>query len=173
MHELAHLQQLGCTFCGCFQRFETIYHWKKHESELHFQDEEWCCQISIPGRSCAMVSKNMKDHRRHLEDQHAIFETEVLNTRCQDDKLSRQWAGSYWCGFCQKVLASKNIFGGLMTTERYDHIISHIQDGKSIEDWLEPGGKTKAQAMTVLQTEDGAFNPWCCQFRIRFSLDHH
>lgn len=69
-------------------------------------------------------------HRReslksHLEKEHSISETAVLDKKLADCRMGRNFESRFWCGFCQKTIEPTGK-GGPAHSERFDHIDDHF-----------------------------------------------
>lgn len=146
-HKKRHEKPYACTHAECMKKFGSKNDWKRHENSQHIQLEYWRCGDKARDRDsqCGKICHRRETFRIHLEKDHDIVEPKVIEKRCSESRIGRNFESRYWCGFCQKTIEfTKN--GGHAWSERFNHIDEHfvgrnrekmdIKDWKSIE--LEP-----------------------------------
>lgn len=169
-HEKRHDKRYGCTFDHCYKRFGTKWEWKRHEHDQHVQLESWRCRKKghSPGQCCAQLFNDKNDFSIHIQSQHGIVGDSIAQ-EIDACRLAKKWLGSFWCGFCIKIIKSTAPFGPEMDKERNEHVSKHIElhDDSSQEhdmwEWIELAGKgrtkeqmKKADANASLKHNDKA-----------------
>ena len=139
-HISRHLRKYGCTFDHCYKRFGTKWEWKRHEHNQHVQLDEWRCRQ----QDCDEPSDDRNAFITHLK-QHRLRDVETELAQCA---LAKKWLGSFWCGFCSRIIPSEAEFGAPMDEERYNHISRHIDgpEKRNIDDWIELKGRGKTKS---------------------------
>lgn len=134
----------------CYKQFGSKNDWKRHESSQHSQEDVWRCDLprnpmngsqkrGQKSMTCNTVYYDESSFAGHLHKRHRVVQDRVSEL-CADRKIGRKHSGTFWCGFCQKIVPLiKN--GKKAWDERFDHIGGHyLQDEKHISDWLPPSG---------------------------------
>ena len=158
-HKNRHLRRYGCTFDHCYRRFGTKWEWKRHEHNQHVQLDVWRCHRSSCVKACQQLFASKQAFMEHLETQRNFTDTD-LEVEANASHVSKRWLGSWWCGFCQRVIESTASFGADMDKERNDHVSDHI-DGKSppksdMLDWLELAGEGKTKRQVKKNDQEGS-----------------
>ena len=107
---------------------------------------------------CALVFYEREEMISHLNEKHAIQDSDDVEQLCNGQHIGQNLQGSFWCGFCREVVRL-NHDGRKGWDERFDHIGKHFHpEEKSIKNWLPPiGAKTKGQ-LQEQKVEDGDSN---------------
>jgi hypothetical protein len=119
----------GCTFSACYKKFGSTHDWRLHEHNSHFQQECWKCNL------CSRLDYQKVGFTTHLHNDHTLS-TKKIQQLQQKQRIGRNHQISFWCGFCEKIVALQNK-GLHAEDERIDHIEKHYLDGEVIQDWTE------------------------------------
>jgi sal-like protein len=148
-HERRHEKPYGCTIniegARCKSSFGSKNDWIRHENTVHFQVENWICDVKKDGTnlSCGKSFTRRETFKLHLTKDHLINEQSALEDRwerCQAHKIGKE---TFWCGFCRSEINNKkNERGQYEWGDRFDHIEAHFMGrmnyAKSdIESWQE------------------------------------
>lgn len=119
-----HEKPYGCTFPECGKVFGSKSDWRRHESSQHFQLEMWSCD------QCPKAYHRREIFKRHLEDDHDLFDEEELTNKLESCRVDRHSSKKFWCGFCEKIILADMEPG--LWNERYDHIENHFTGRKGL-----------------------------------------
>ncbi|KAK5086011.1 hypothetical protein LTR70_007629 [Exophiala xenobiotica] len=141
------------------RRFGTKWEWKRHEHNQHVQLDVWRCHRSSCVKACQQLFASKQAFVEHLETQRNATDTD-LEVEAKASHVSKRWLGSWWCGFCERVIESTASFGADMDKERNDHVSDHI-DGKSppkidMLDWFELAGEGKTKRQVKKNDQEGS-----------------
>ncbi|MBA7493097.1 hypothetical protein ES702_03652 [subsurface metagenome] len=151
-HRKRHDKRFGCTFDNCYSEFGTKWEWKRHEQSQHIQNEAWRCRQMDGKKSCQELFNDQKKFEEHLIQEHSYkSDTKEMTKEMDECHLLKKWLGSYWCGYCKRVVQSQKDYGKDMDNERVEHIGSHVVEGCRSTDWIElaAGGKTKGEMKEI------------------------
>lgn len=118
-----------CTFC--FEGFLSISSWEYHDTMCHTQLELWLCDchpfpaIEIFFRREIFIN--------HLKDTYNIVDENEIMARTRTAHIGGNHSGSYWCGFCVKLINAGHLTG---QHERIEHIAKHFKDGAEINKYV-------------------------------------
>lgn len=155
-HRKRHDKNFGCTFDECYSKFGTKWEWKRHEQNQHLQNEAWRCCYNDGVPECQKLFSDLKVFGEHLVEHFDKSKKNVTSeefaNKVEECHLPQKWLGSYWCGFCRRIVRSEKKFGRDMDDERVEHIADHVHQDFKSSDWVElaAGGLTKGQ-MKVLK----------------------
>ena len=88
---------------------------------------------------CARLFYRQEMYIQHLRKNHDI-DGDAAKSHLRKNQIGRNAQYQFWCGFCRKIIPSRN--RGLDAwNERFSHIdIEHFKKGERIEDWLPAEG---------------------------------
>jgi len=88
---------------------------------------------------CARLFYRQEMYIQHLRKNHDI-DGDAAKSHLRKNQIGRNAQYQFWCGFCRKIIPSRN--RGLDSwNERFSHIdIEHFKKGERIEDWLPAEG---------------------------------
>lgn len=160
-HERRHDRRYGCTFDQCFKKFGTKWEWKRHERSQHVQNKEWRCDVKEVGGICGQCFDGERAFESHLHGFHRIAGV-ASHEKLQSCLLARKWIGSFWCGFCEKVIQQEqDLNGNDCLEERYNHISEHIDNKeyrRNMSQWIEVRGSGKTKAESKESAAGASFN---------------
>lgn len=138
-HMKRHDKPYGCTYAKCHKRFGAKSDWKRHEQSQHFQLEAFRCEqrsTTAPDTICSQHFFRLKHIEDHLVTQHKMTDSTKVKKEVGLCKIGKNCQGSFWCGFCKKVVALKERRNAAWD-ERFDHIAHHFEkEKKSIDEWV-------------------------------------
>ncbi|CAO2656646.1 Nn.00g054490.m01.CDS01 [Neocucurbitaria sp. VM-36] len=147
-HMKRHDKPYGCTYPNCHKRFGAKSDWKRHENSQHFQLEAFrCAQPALPKpgsvdrqtssqAACGRHFTRAGQLEDHLATQHNMSNLDQLKESLKMCKIGKNCQGSFWCGFCGRVMILKQK-GNAAWSERFDHIAHHFEkDKKNIDEWI-------------------------------------
>ncbi|KAL2148697.1 hypothetical protein VTH82DRAFT_1844 [Thermothelomyces myriococcoides] len=163
-HSKRHAKPYACTFLNCQKKFGSKNDWKRHEKTQHTQAEIWRCAerpTDRPGDGdCGKVCDSRESLQDHLEEDHGIRDTAVLNTRLTEGHMDRNYEVRFWCGFCQKTIepTSKE---RPAHSQRFDHIDDHLNGRNGfakadIESWKHVDAESIKQPTNPQRKSKGA-----------------
>ncbi|KIV90235.1 hypothetical protein PV10_07564 [Exophiala mesophila] len=152
-HILRHQRRFGCTFDGCFKSFGSKNDWKRHEQSQHEQEDSWRCNDPECGK---VFYHHQEALVKHMAEEHEYSGREDQATQiAAENRVSRNFQGRIWCGFCNKIIVLKPELRGVEAIAfRFDHIATHFK-GEDWQDWTEFSGRgnTKAQIQEMIKAK--------------------
>lgn len=134
-HLKRHEKPYACTFYSCDRRFGSKNDWKRHENSQHYQLEIWrCAEVTGHGttHACGKVYHRRESLRAHLEKDHQMKDSIVIERKLADCRHGRNFESRFWCGFCVKTIEPTGC-DGPAHSERFDHIDDHFMGRNGLE----------------------------------------
>lgn len=104
----------------------------------------------VDGRTCGQWSNGKEQELvAHLRGQHNVSDALTIQHKLQTCVLAQKWIGSFWCGFCVRVIPNREVFGAEICEQRNKHICDHIEhkiNPCKMDDWIEARGRGKTKA---------------------------
>ena len=100
--------------------------------------EIWRCQLPVSvdeDSACANIYYKLEAFREHMRKDHKMEGCHKLDRECCRSKVGRNGQGSFWCGFCEKILPLQERAIAAWD-ERYKHIEEHYLAGQLSGTWL-------------------------------------
>ncbi|GBF61953.1 hypothetical protein TMEN_4474 [Trichophyton mentagrophytes] len=137
----------GCTFKDCIRLFGNYDAWVEHERKQHCICEIWRCAVANQnGEECAKLFETAQIFRQHLKGDHGCA-PELEEDYVSDCHIGGDYQGRFWCGFCRKTCpVAEEGFEAM--EKRHEHVGGHFNDGQSIIEWVDAGGREPNWAST-------------------------
>jgi len=146
-HRKRHTRPYGCTARFCLKQFGSKNDWKRHENSQHHRLESWKCSHPVPPYGpedvCSAMHFRKENFINHLKSSVHNIKTEVeIKAWSEKSYIGGSDHHIFWCGFCEndsgkqgRTIRLKNL-GLTGWDERFDHLGSHFENGKSIRNYV-------------------------------------